>query len=233
MLDVHGVSKIYRRGRLEVQALRDVTLRLAAGEAIAIMGPSGSGKSTLLNILSGLDRPTSGTILVDGARLDHLGVEAATAFRRRHIGFVFQFFNLLPTMSALDNIALPLLAEALPHREVVARAADALASVGLAPRAEHLPDELSGGEQQRVAIARALVMRPRLLLADEPTGNLDTATGEDVLARLRAAVDAGLALVMVTHSSAAARIADRILVIRDGQLRELSDHNASEPTVAG
>jgi ABC-type lipoprotein export system ATPase subunit len=218
MLDVHGVSKIYRRGRLEVQALRDVTFRLAAGEAIAIMGPSGSGKSTLLNILSGLDQPTSGTVLVDSARLDQLDVEAATAFRRRNIGFVFQFFNLLPTVSALDNIALPLLAEGRPHREVLTRATHGLVSVGLAPRAEHLPGELSGGEQQRVAIARALVMRPRLLLADEPTGNLDTASGSEILSRLRAAVDAGLALVMVTHSSTAARIADRTLVMRDGQL---------------
>ncbi len=231
MLDVQGVSKTYRRGNLEVRALRDVTFHLPAGRAVAIMGPSGSGKSTLLNVLSGLDRPTSGTVVIDGARLDRLGAEAATVFRRRNIGFVFQFFNLLPTMPALDNVALPLIAEGLAHREVMRRAADGLAAVGLAGRAEHLPDELSGGEQQRVAIARALVMRPRLLLADEPTGNLDTVTGEEVLRLLRAAVDGGLSLVMVTHSPAAARIADRILVIQDGQLQEAGEHAAAKPRV--
>jgi putative ABC transport system ATP-binding protein len=213
---------------VDVPALRDVTFRVAGAQAVAVTGPSGSGKSTLLNLLSGLDRPTGGTILVDGARLDRFDAEAATAFRRRNIGFVFQFFNLLPTLSALDNVALPLVAEGLRHHEVVSRAAEALEAFGLAQRVGHRPDELSGGEQQRVAIARALVMRPRLLLADEPTGNLDSATGGDILAMLRAAVSGRrLALVMVTHSPAAARIADRVLEIRDGRLSEVGDEIAS------
>src|SRR5437016_1635336 len=219
ILDVRSVSKVYRRGRVEVAALRDVSFRLTSGSTLAIMGPSGSGKTTLLNVLAGLDRPTGGEVLVDGQRLDRLDAEAATAFRRRHIGFVFQFFNLLPTMSARDNVALPLLAERLPRREVERRTAELLEAVGLSHRATHRPDEMSGGEQQRVAIARALVMRPRLLLADEPTGNLDTATGEEILALLTQAVaNSGMSIVIVTHSLAAARAARQVLSIRDGTL---------------
>ncbi len=219
LLDVRNVSKVYRRGRLEVSALRDVSFALGAGTALAIMGPSGAGKSTLLNIVAGLDRPSSGEVLVDGQRLDRLDAEAATAFRRRHIGFVFQFFNLLSNLTAAENVGLPLLAERVSRREMNARADAALALVGLAHRAEHRPDELSGGEQQRVAIARALVMRPRLVLADEPTGNLDSATGRDVVGLLRSlVVEHGLALVAVTHSDAVARACDRALEIRDGRL---------------
>src|SRR5437016_2296835 len=189
ILDVRSVSKVYRRGRVEVAALRDVSFRLTSGSTLAIMGPSGSGKTTLLNVLAGLDRPTGGEVLVDGQRLDRLDAEAATAFRRRHVGFVFQFFNLLPTMSARDNVALPLLAERLPRREVERRTAELLEAVGLSHRAAHRPDEMSGGAQQRVAIAPALVLRPRPLLADPPTGNLDPATGAGILA-LRAHTDA-------------------------------------------
>ncbi len=218
-VDVRGVSKTYRRGRFEVLALRDVTFSVAPQTAVAIMGPSGSGKTTLLNILAGLDHPSAGTVYVVGTRLTDLDVEQATVFRRRHIGFVFQFFNLLPTMSARDNVALPLLAERLARREVETRTAEALEAVGLIERADHRPSELSGGEMQRVAIARALVMRPRLLLADEPTGNLDTTTGDEVLALLRQAVHRfGLSIVMVTHSYLAAASMDRVLFIRDGML---------------
>jgi putative ABC transport system ATP-binding protein len=228
ILDVRDVSRVYRRGALEVAALRDVSFTVEAGETIAIIGPSGSGPTPLLNVLGGLDRPTSGEVRIDGARLTDLDPDAATAFRRRHIGFVFQFFNLLPTITALDNVALPLLAERVPWRAAEARAAEALAAVGVEHRASHRPGELSGGEQQRVALARALVMRPRLLLADEPTGNLDSATGEEVLALLRRAVAADrLAIVMVTHSTAAAAAADRVLVIRDGRLREFDGARGS------
>src|SRR5215831_11222277 len=180
VLEIQGVSRSYRRGETEVQALRDVSLTVREGGSVAIMGPSGSGKTTLLNIVSGLDRPTVGEVFVDGQRLSDMGPDEATAFRRRHVGFVFQFFNLLPTMSARDNVALPLLADRRPRREVEQRTAEMLDAVGLRARADHRPNELSGGEQQRVAVARALVMRPRLVLADEPTGNLDPQTAEEV-----------------------------------------------------
>jgi len=218
-VDVRNVSKVYRRGRLEVFALRDVSLGLDGGSALAIMGPSGAGKTTLLNILAGLDTPSTGEVWIGGERLDRLDAEAATTFRRRHIGFVFQFFNLLPALSALENVALPLLAERLPRHEISVQARTALGLVGLDGRAEHRPDEMSGGEQQRVAIARALVLRPRLILADEPTGNLDSATGRQIVALLRSLVsEQGVALLAVTHADAVARACDRTLEIRDGRL---------------
>ena len=221
VLDVCSVSKLYRHGTVDVAALRDVTFQLARGQSLAIMGPSGSGKTTLLNIIAGLDRPSAGQVRVAGERLSDLDADAATTFRRRRIGFVFQFFNLLPTMTAQENVALPLLAEHLPAREVEMRSCAMLESVGLRPRAAHRPSELSGGEQQRVAIARALVMRPRLLLADEPTGNLDSVAGDDILALLREAVTSvGLAIVMVTHSYIAATAMDRIMTMRDGKLTD-------------
>lgn len=218
-LEARSLTKVYRRGRQEVAALREVSFQLDGGSALAILGPSGSGKTTLLNLLAGLDVPTGGEVYVGAQRLDQLGPEAATTFRRRHIGFVFQFFNLLPTLTAVDNVGLPLLAERLPRREIVARALEALDLVGLGARADHRPDELSGGEQQRVAIARALVMRPRIVLADEPTGNLDSATGQQIITLLRSLVtEQGVALVAVTHSEAVARACDRTLVLRDGRL---------------
>ena len=221
VLEVRGVSRSYRRGASEVHALRDVSFTVASGGSIAIMGPSGSGKTTLLNVIAGLDLPTVGEVFVTGQRLRDLGADEATAFRRRHIGFVFQFFNLLPTMSARDNVALPLMAEHLPRREVEQRTTEMLEAVGLLQRADHRPSELSGGEQQRVAIARALAMRPQLLLADEPTGNLDSAAGDEILSLLRRATESfGLSIVMVTHSYTAAAAMDRVLVIRDGVIAE-------------
>jgi putative ABC transport system ATP-binding protein len=220
IVDVRNVRKVYRRGRLEATALREVSFSVAPGEAVAVVGPSGSGKTTLLNLLAGLDRPTSGEVVVADVPVVRLGADAATVFRRRTIGFVFQFFNLLPTMSAADNVMLPLLADRVRRREAEARAVAMLAALGLAGRAAHRPSELSGGEQQRVAIARALVTRPRLLLADEPTGNLDSAAGAEVLAVLRRAVDErGLSIVMVTHSQAAAAAMDRVLEMHDGHMR--------------
>jgi putative ABC transport system ATP-binding protein len=220
-LVARNVSKIYQRGGGDVAALRDVSFTVRRGAFVAVTGPSGSGKTTLLNILAGLDRPTDGEVRVGGERLDDLDPEQATVFRRRHIGFVFQFFNLLPTMTAYDNVALPLLADRRPRAEVERRVEAMLAAVGLLSRARHRPSELSGGEQQRIAIARALVMSPELILADEPTGNLDTATGADILALLRRTIEAfNTAVVMVTHSQLAAEAADRVLRIRDGVMTE-------------
>jgi putative ABC transport system ATP-binding protein len=219
IIEVRGVGKVYRRGRFEVHALRDVSFSMPPGQVLAVMGSSGSGKTTLLNLLAGLDRASTGEVLVDGQQMGSLAPEDATVFRRRHVGFVFQFFNLLPTMSARDNVALPLLADRASRADVESRTAAALDAVGLGHRADHRPAELSGGEMQRVSIARALVMRPRLLLADEPTGNLDTTAGDEILALLRHAVDAfGLSIVMVTHSPLAAAAADRVLLLRDGRV---------------
>jgi putative ABC transport system ATP-binding protein len=219
VLDVRDVTKTYAQGNVLVAALAGVSLSLGAGSTVALMGQSGSGKTTLLNLIAGLDQPTRGEVWLAGTCLSRLDADAATVFRRRHIGFVFQFFNLLPTMTARDNVGLPLLAERLPRTEVNRRAMEALEAIGLSDRAGHRPAEMSGGEMQRVAIARALVMRPKLLLADEPTGNLDTATGDEILSLMRQAVDAyGLSIVMVTHSYLAAAAMDRILFIRDGRL---------------
>jgi ABC-type lipoprotein export system ATPase subunit len=221
IVDVRAVSKTYRNGALAVHALREVSFRVGPRTIVAIMGPSGSGKTTLLNIIAGLDAATSGEVVVAGQNVGALDARAATVFRRRHIGFVFQFFNLLPTMSARDNVALPLLADGLARKEIERRTAEALDEVKVAHRADHRPHQMSGGEQQRVAIARAIVMRPRLLLADEPTGNLDSASGAEILALFRRCVaDYGLSLLIVTHSDAVAAASDRVLVIRDGRLRD-------------
>jgi putative ABC transport system ATP-binding protein len=221
IVEVLEVMKTYRAGATEVCALRGVSFTLGAGQMLALMGPSGSGKTTLLNIMAGLDQPTSGEVRVAGERVSALDADAATVFRRRTIGFVFQFFNLLPTMSARDNVALPLLADRIGREEIRDRTEEALAAVGLSNRADHRPSELSGGEMQRIAIARALVMRPKVLLADEPTGNLDTATGDGVLGLLRHAVTTyDLAVVMVTHSHLAAATADRMILLSDGRITD-------------
>jgi ABC-type lipoprotein export system ATPase subunit len=223
IVDVRAVSRTYRGGSVAVEALREVSFQVAGGTMVAVTGPSGSGKTTLLNIVAGLDRPSRGEVFVAGQSLGGLDANAATVFRRRNVGFVFQFFNLLPTMTALDNVALPLLADRVPWREIEQRAHDALRAVKVEHRADHRPDQMSGGEQQRVAIARALVMRPKLVLADEPTGNLDSASGADVLALFRRAVaERGLSLIVVTHSEAVAGASDRVLLIRDGRLEERS-----------
>jgi putative ABC transport system ATP-binding protein len=219
ILDVRDLSKTYRIGRQAVPALAGVSFTLAAGRTLAITGPSGSGKTTLLNLLAGLDRPTGGEVRVAGARLDQLDADAATVFRRRHIGFVFQFFNLMPTLTAAENVELPLLPERMSIREIRSRARAALDLVGLTGRADHRPAEMSGGEQQRVAIARALVGRPPLVLADEPTGNLDSTTGSEVVGLLRRLVrDEALALLVVTHADAVARACDEVTELRDGRL---------------
>jgi putative ABC transport system ATP-binding protein len=225
MIAVDNAVKIYE-GKRQVRALDGVSLDVAAGEMVAVMGPSGSGKSTLLHLLGGLDQATSGSIRVDGVELTGLGDDALTRVRRDKIGFIFQFFNLLPTLPAFDNVALPMRLQRRPAAEVDATAGKYLDLVGLGPRAEHLPDELSGGECQRVAIARALVMSPRVLLADEPTGNLDTKTGADILSLLKQINrEIGSTLVMVTHDAGAAAACDRILRLQDGKL--VSDGRAA------
>jgi putative ABC transport system ATP-binding protein len=217
MIDLTSVNKTYGDGATRVDALRDVSLHIGAGEFVSIMGPSGSGKSTLLNLVSALDLPTSGAIHIDGRDLGALDDDALTLFRRQTIGLVFQFFNLLPTLDALDNVLLPLMLERRPTSDDVARASRLLAEVGLEKRVRHRLHELSGGEMQRVAIARALVLSPKLLLADEPTGNLDSQTGAAILELLRATAEKhGTTVVMVTHDRGAARFGHRIVSLRDG-----------------
>lgn len=219
MVRLDHVSKEYRRGGAAVVALRDVSVDIADGEFCALMGPSGCGKSTLLNIVAGLDRPTSGDLYLEGRATTHLSDREWTGLRRSLIGMVFQSFHLLPTLTAEDNVALPLLLQGENGPSARRRAVDSLARVGMEPRARHRPGELSGGEQQRVAIARALVHRPRLVLADEPTGNLDSRSGADVIALLRSlSKELKQTVLLVTHSEEAARAADRIHTMKDGQL---------------
>ncbi len=217
MLAVRDVTKTYRQGDADVTALAGVTLDVARGEFVAIVGPSGSGKSTLLHLLGGLDTPTTGDVLIDGTSIAHMTDDDVTIFRRRAIGFVFQFFNLLPALSAEENVALPLLLDGKRAREIRDRVGAALDAVGLGHRRRHRPDELSGGEMQRVAIARALVIDPKVVLADEPTGNLDSATGEQILELIRTANrDRGATVVMVTHDARAAAHGGRLVTMRDG-----------------
>jgi putative ABC transport system ATP-binding protein len=209
------VTRRYGEGDAAVDALRGVSLDVPAGQFAAVMGPSGSGKSTLMHILAGLDRPTSGSVSIDGTEIAELSDKRLTLLRRHNIGFIFQFFNLLPTLTAEENILLPLqIAGTKPEHEWVE---SVIERVGLGDRRRHRPAELSGGQQQRVAIARALVSRPTVIFADEPTGNLDSATGAEILAVLREAVDTyQQTTVMVTHDAGAAAIADRALFLADG-----------------
>ena len=230
MLAVRDATKSYRQGDAEVKALAGVTLDVAAGEFVAIVGPSGSGKSTLLHLMGGLDLPTSGDVLIDGAPISRMSDDEVTIFRRRSIGFVFQFFNLLPTLSAEENVALPLVLDRRPARDVRRRVDEALERVGLAQRRRHRPDELSGGEMQRVAIARALAIEPLLILADEPTGNLDTRTGEEILALIRDLHSRlGSTVVIVTHDMNVAQSCERTIALRDGRIVEDVRRSARQP----
>jgi putative ABC transport system ATP-binding protein len=224
------VSKTYARGAQEVNAVRGVSLSVEAGEMVAVVGRSGSGKSTLLNLLGALDRPSAGEVVIAGLSLSLLDENARTQLRRDRIGFVFQFFNLLPLLDARENVALPMLLAGVPRAEAVQRADELLARVRLSGRARHRPDQMSGGEMQRVALARALGPRPVLLLADEPTGNLDSAAGSEVLALLKAAArEQRCAVVMVTHDPRAAAVADRVLEFGDGKLIGEERRPLSEP----
>ena len=212
-----GIVKRYGAGDALVEALRGADVELLRGEFTAIMGPSGSGKSTLMHILAGLDRPTAGTITIDGVEIGDLKDRELTKLRRERVGFIFQSFNLLPTLTAAENIALPLTIAGRPVDETWL--ADLVATVGLGDRLRHRPSELSGGQQQRVAVARALVGRPAVLFADEPTGNLDSRTGDEVLRLLRRSADElGQTIIMVTHDAHAASFADRILFLKDGDI---------------
>jgi putative ABC transport system ATP-binding protein len=219
ILETNGVSKQYRMGKIKVDALAGVDFSVEEGEFIAVMGPSGSGKSTLLHLLGGLDQPTDGEVALAGRVLSTLSDNQVTITRRRKVGFVFQFFNLIPTLSAEENIALPLLIDGRRPREYRERVDRLLELVGLTERRHHKPDQLSGGEQQRVAIARALVTEPAIVLADEPTGNLDSRSGDDILKLLRQLCDElGQTIVTVTHDPRAASYADRIVFLKDGRI---------------
>ncbi|HET9139942.1 ABC transporter ATP-binding protein [Actinophytocola sp.] len=216
ILELTGVHRTHGSGETEVHALRGITLTIAAGELVAVMGPSGSGKSTLLNLAGGLDRPSQGTVRVEGTELGGCGRRALAALRRRRIGYVFQDLNLLASLTAAENVALPLELDGMGRRKAARLAGAALSEVDLAGYDARFPDEMSGGQQQRVAIARALIGDRRLILADEPTGALDSQTGETVLRLLRSKVDEGAAGVLVTHDARHAAWADRVVFLRDG-----------------
>ncbi len=219
LVSLAGVEKTYRTGRVSFEALRGVDLGIMAGEMVAIVGPSGSGKTTLVNLIAGIDRPTAGTVTVNGSRLDLMGEEDLALWRRANIGMVFQFFQLMPTLSALDNTLLPMeLARRGSHRSRRVDARGLLAAVGLADRGPRLPAELSGGEQQRVALARAMACRPRILIGDEPTGNLDTETAGSMFALLRELNEAGTTVIYVTHDLGLAALARRVVTLRDGRI---------------
>ena len=231
VIQIQNVSKVYGHGENEVRALRGVDLTVEPGEMIAIMGSSGSGKSTLMNILGCLDVPTGGTYLLDGIRVDGMGKNQLADLRNQKLGFVFQGFNLLSRTSALENVELPLLYDRAGRwKDTRAMAAEALDRVGLGKRLDHHPSELSGGQQQRVAIARALVTRPTLLLADEPTGNLDSRTTVEVMALFQELNEQGITIVMVTHEPEVAQYTKRIVDVRDGSIRR--DHAVDGRRVA-
>jgi putative ABC transport system ATP-binding protein len=215
---LRGIGRIYDMGHVTVPALRAVNLEIGEGEFVAIVGPSGSGKSTMMHVIGCLDRPTSGTYELAGTPVEHLDDDDLARVRSRTIGFVFQSYNLLPRTSALDNVAAPLLYQGVRRAERVRRATAALERLGMGDRLHHEPSELSGGQQQRVAVARALVTDPALILADEPTGNLDQASGREVLALLRELHAAGRTVVLITHDTDVAEAADRAVHLRDGML---------------
>ena len=217
LIELAGVRKLYRTGKLEYPALRGVDLVIYDGDMVAIVGPSASGKSTIMNMITGIDRPTAGTVTVDGQRIDRMSEERLAIWRGRRVGVIFQFFQLLPTLTALENAMLPLdFSRLVPKRERVELVREHLALVGLGQKADRLPAELSGGEQQRVAIARALAADPPLLIGDEPTGNLDTGTARDMFDLLERLNDRGKTVLYVTHDLELARRAHRIVTIRDG-----------------
>jgi putative ABC transport system ATP-binding protein len=217
LIELESVVKIYRTGKLEYPALRGVELRIDVGEMVAVVGPSGSGKTTIMNMITGIDRPTAGSVVVDGQQIDELGEEQLAVWRGRNVGIVFQFFQLLPTLTALENAMLPLdFARKGSKRERLERAKHNLSLVGLGDKLDHLPAELSGGEQQRVAIARALASDPKLIIGDEPTGNLDTQTAAEMFELLQRLNAEGKTVLYVTHDLELAARAGRVVTIRDG-----------------
>jgi putative ABC transport system ATP-binding protein len=222
VIRIENLTRVYQMGEVQVRALDGVSLRVDEGEFVAVMGPSGSGKSTFMNIVGCLDRPTSGRYFLDGRDVSELGRDARAEIRNQKIGFVFQSFNLLARTSALENVELPLVYSANGHsaKDRIEKARHSLAIVGLAGREEHMPSQLSGGQQQRVAIARALINDPKMILADEPTGNLDTKTSEEVLAVFQDLNDRGKTVVLITHEQDIAQFARRVVVFRDGKVVE-------------
>ena len=229
VLQARDLAKTYSTGGVEVLALRGIDVTVAPGEFVAVVGPSGCGKSTLLNLLGGLDTPTAGQVLVEGDRVDARS-EAERAILRRHkLGIVFQFFNLVQNLTAVENVELPALLVRTPRREARARALSLLGELGLGAHADRLPSQLSGGEQQRVAVARSLVNEPLALLADEPTGNLETRSAQEVVALLRRACERGLAILLVTHDPRVAASADRVISLRDGLLADETRLAGREP----
>ncbi len=224
MMELVEVTKLYQQGRRQVQAVRGVSLCVGAGEFVSVMGPSGSGKSTLMHLLGALDTPTTGRALFQGQDLNRLSDRERSLLRRTRIGFVFQFFNLLPTLTAAENVSLPLLLAGRSRRLAAKEAAGSLERVGLRVRADHYPEEMSGGEMQRVAVARALDTRPDAVLCDEPTGNLDSANSKEILTLLRGLPEDGRrSVVMVTHDAAAAEYGDRLVSIQDGRVAGIHD----------
>jgi putative ABC transport system ATP-binding protein len=220
VIDINSLTKIYQTGKTDFKALNTVTLKIRKGDFVAIMGPSGSGKSTLMNIIGCLDRPTSGTVIIDGENISIVSDNELAEIRGRKIGFIFQKFNLIPTMTALKNIELPMVFLGGTKADRDQRAADLLGKVGLTNWATHRPSELSGGQQQRIAIARALSNNPSIILADEPTGNLDTKTGEQIMELLVALNNEGKTILLVTHAIALKRFANRVVNMLDGEVSE-------------
>jgi putative ABC transport system ATP-binding protein len=220
MIELKMVTRAYVHGTRTILALHDVSLYIRAGEFLSVMGPSGSGKSTLLNLIGGLDQPSSGEIFIDGKPLHGISDDELTLIRRRRVGFIFQFFNLLPILTAEENVGLPLLLEGVPFSKVRPKAEALLRKVGLGERTGHRPEQLSGGEMQRVAIARALIAGPAVLLADEPTGNLDTRTSIEIFQLLKGLHEEGQTIVMVTHDPKAAAYGTRTVTLRDGGISE-------------
>ncbi|GAA5039187.1 ABC transporter ATP-binding protein [Microbacterium fluvii] len=233
VLQLIGVTQQYGNGATSVSALSGVDLQVHEGELVAIMGASGSGKSTLLSVAGGLQQPTTGEVVIEGSFLSDQSPAQIAQLRRRSLGFVFQDFNLIPTLTAIENVTLPLELDGFRSRVARRAGRDALASVGLEDKLDAYPDDLSGGQQQRVAIARAVVGGRRLILADEPTGALDSVTGEMVLRMLRARVDAGAAGILVTHEARHAAVADRIVFLRDGRIVDESRRDGAEALLAG
>lgn len=236
LVSTENLTRVYGSGETTITALDQVNLNIRVGEFLAVMGPSGCGKSTLLHLIGGLDRPTAGMIRIDDQDLTRLDDDALTALRRRRIGFIFQFFNLIPVLTALENTALPLLLDGVSIAETRHRAAQWLERLGMGDRLTHRPDQLSGGQQQRVAIARALITEPALVLADEPTGNLDTRAGDEIASLLRRIVSEwGRTVMMVTHDPRIAAYADRIIFLKDGRLVDetrLSGQGGQEDALA-
>ncbi len=219
ILEVSNLSKSFGAGETEVKALVDITLNVKRGEFVAIMGASGSGKSTLLHLLGCLDNPNSGEIVIEQQRVNGLNDRELSLLRRRKIGFIFQFFNLIPVLTAEENVALPLMIDGLKKKQIQTKIDEALALVGLSHRRHHFPDELSGGEQQRVAIARALITKPSIILADEPTGNLDSITSEEIMSLLRQSCSQlQQTIILVTHDPKDAAFADRVIFLKDGRI---------------